>query len=67
MTTPGPRAGWCRGAIAAAAVTIACTGLAAMICPQAHPAATQAMTTATIAVNCPPPSAPASQDGQPGC
>ncbi len=36
MTTPGTRAGWFSGAIAAAAVAIACSGPASMIHPQAH-------------------------------
>jgi hypothetical protein len=68
MTTPGTWAGWFSGAIAAAAIAIASGGPAAIIHPQTHPAAAQAMTATTVAVNCPPPAAPvASQDGQPSC
>ena len=68
MTTPGTCAGWFSGAIAAAAVAIASGGPVAMIYPQAHPAAAQALTATAVAVNCPPPAAPvASQDGQPSC
>jgi len=68
MTTPGTWAGWFSGAIAAAAIAIASGGSAAIIHPQTHPAAAQAMTATTVTVNCPPPTAPvASQDGQPSC
>jgi len=70
MTTPGTWAAWFSGVIAAAAaaITIASGGPAVMIHPQTDPAAAQAMTATTVAVNCPPPAAPvASQDGQPSC